>query len=168
MQNATKVTVSTFGLLAGLAGIEHGIGEILQGNVAPEGIVIASWPDSEAFRILAGEPAMTIVPIGIILGLTATRIHTPLPLWRTHYFTGARRLLAAVWPWSFGAGLIAWLLLFPGSILLNQFVGLNNPDLVVSTLILAAFGLLLLTIFTGFAYDVERQAEVRLRPVMSG
>ena len=27
--NATRVTVSTFGTLAGLAGIEHGIGEVL-------------------------------------------------------------------------------------------------------------------------------------------
>jgi hypothetical protein len=33
---------STFGVLAGLAGIEHGIGETLQGNVAPDGMMIFS------------------------------------------------------------------------------------------------------------------------------
>jgi hypothetical protein len=33
---------STFGVLAGLAGIEHGIGETLQGNVAPDGMMILS------------------------------------------------------------------------------------------------------------------------------
>lgn len=55
MGNATRVTVSTFGALAGLAGIEHGIGEVLQGNVAPDGVTISSWPDSEVFDILNGE-----------------------------------------------------------------------------------------------------------------
>jgi hypothetical protein len=40
------ITVSTFGALAGLAGIEHGIGEVLQGNIAPEGPVVLSWPGS--------------------------------------------------------------------------------------------------------------------------
>lgn len=29
MRNATKIAVSTFGALAGLVGIEHGIGEIV-------------------------------------------------------------------------------------------------------------------------------------------
>jgi hypothetical protein len=69
MRNATRVTVSTFGALAGLAGIEHGIGEVIQGNVAPEGIMILSWPTSEVFAILAGEPAMTIVPNLFITGI---------------------------------------------------------------------------------------------------
>ncbi|GAI04081.1 unnamed protein product [marine sediment metagenome] len=42
MRNATKTTVSTFGAIIGIAGIEHGIGEILQGNMPPAGIVIES------------------------------------------------------------------------------------------------------------------------------
>jgi hypothetical protein len=33
MKSATKTTVSAVGILMGVAGIEHGIGEILQGNV---------------------------------------------------------------------------------------------------------------------------------------
>ena len=44
---------------------------MLQGNVAPEGIMILSWPDSEVFAILAGEPAMTIVPNLLITGILA-------------------------------------------------------------------------------------------------
>ncbi|MBE0447988.1 MAG: hypothetical protein IBX64_07820 [Actinobacteria bacterium] len=39
MRNATRITVSTFGAIAGFSGIVHGIGEVLQGNRAPEGIV---------------------------------------------------------------------------------------------------------------------------------
>jgi len=42
MVRARRVMASTFGVLAGLAGIEHGIGETLQGNVAPDGMMILS------------------------------------------------------------------------------------------------------------------------------
>ncbi len=42
MKNATRVFASTFGAIFALAGIEHGIGEIFQGNVAPSGIMILS------------------------------------------------------------------------------------------------------------------------------
>ena len=62
MSSVTRVTVSTFGGLAGLAGIEHGIGEIWQGNVWPDGVVIQSWRGSPLFESLGGEPAMTLVP----------------------------------------------------------------------------------------------------------
>lgn len=62
MNHATRITVSTIGVLAALAGIEHGVGEIRQGAVAPAGVVIQSWPDSALFRDLNGEPAMTLIP----------------------------------------------------------------------------------------------------------
>jgi hypothetical protein len=68
MRNATRVTVSTFGALAALAGLEHGIGEILQGTIAPDGLMILSWPKSALFRILGGEPAMAIVPNLLVSG----------------------------------------------------------------------------------------------------
>lgn len=69
MNNATKITVSTFSAVAAVAALEHGIGEILQGNTAPNGMIIASWADSELFRILAGEPAMTIIPNFLVTGI---------------------------------------------------------------------------------------------------
>ena len=52
MRSAIRVTVSTFGAFAGIAGIEHGIGEVLQGNHAPSRRQIAAWPDAALFRIL--------------------------------------------------------------------------------------------------------------------
>lgn len=218
VRNATRVTVSTFGALAGLAGIEHGIGEVLQGNVAPDGVMILSWPESELFAILSGEPAMTIVPnllatgilaillsliflvwatmfvqrkngglvlillsvgmllvgggfgppiLGVMVGVAATRINAPLRWWRTHLSDGSRRLLAKVWPWSFAAGVIAWLALLPGTILLDHFFGVSDLNFVVpliTLLVLSAFGLLLLTVFSGFAYDVQRQIDSHQTP----
>jgi hypothetical protein len=219
MRNATIVTISTFGALAGLAGIEHGIGEALQGNRAPDGVMIVSWLGSELFRIVAGEPAMTIVPnllvtgilailvsvislvwatmfvqrkhgglvlillslvmllvgggfgpplLGIILGVAATRINAPLSWSRTHLSGGAERVLRTLWLWSFVAGVIAWLFLFPGSLLLDYFVGVTNPERTIAMAALSAFGLLLLTIVTGFAYDLQRQINVHQTPAMSG
>jgi hypothetical protein len=69
-------------------------------------------------------------------------------------------LLAALWPWSFISCVIAWLALLPGSVIVDHFFGVANPDLVVLVLVFSAFGLLLLTIFTGFAYDAQRQLDI--------
>lgn len=205
MNRATRATVATFGALAGLVGIEHGIGALLQGNKAPGAIVFQSWPATAAFRILDGEPAMTLIPnlvasgvlaiffsllfflssvlfaqrkhgglvlillafamllvgagfgpplLGLIMGIVATRINAPLTWWQTHLGTGPRHLLARLWPWSLGACLLAWLSMFPGTILLAQYFGVTDPNLVYA-IAFCMFGLLFLTIIVGFARDVE-------------
>ena len=76
---------SILGIFAGIGGASHGPGEILQGNVAPSGIIIQAWPELTS---LVGEPAMTFIPsfsvsgvvtvfIGIAVTiLAATRIQT--------------------------------------------------------------------------------------------
>lgn len=79
--SARRVVASVLGIAAGIAGIEHGVFEVLQGNVRPTGVVIASigppCVPEEAWN--ACEPAMTIVPnllatgiVDIILGLLVT------------------------------------------------------------------------------------------------
>jgi len=83
MNNSTKVTFSTFGALIGLAGIEHGIGEILQGNVAPTGLMFPSWPESAFFRSVAGEPAMTVVPNLLVTGILACFFSLAFLFWAT-------------------------------------------------------------------------------------
>lgn len=79
--SATRTVVSTFGLLAGLVGIEHGAGEMLQGSVRPEGPVIESWPDSKAFEILGGEPAMTVIPNLLVTGIAAVTVAVAVAVW---------------------------------------------------------------------------------------
>jgi hypothetical protein len=83
--SATRTVVSTFGLLAGLAGIEHGVGEILQGSVRPEGPVIESWPDSKAFEILGGEPALTIIPNLLVTGIAAVIVALAVVVWSVRF-----------------------------------------------------------------------------------
>lgn len=207
MKNATRVLASTFGTIWALAGIEHGIGEVLQGSVAPSAVMFPSWPDSAFFRSLNGEPAMTVIPnllitgilailfslallvwailfvqrkngglvmillsigmllvgggifpplLGIIIGAVATRIHAPASS-KTHRFGGFQRFLAKLWPWSFAVCIIAWLSMFPGLAFLGYFFGVNNP-MVILVILLFALVALILTVFSGFAYDIQMQA----------
>lgn len=53
-RSATRIAVSAFGVLAALASIEHGVGAILQGSVAPLSVVFESWPDTDGFEVVSG------------------------------------------------------------------------------------------------------------------
>ncbi|MHB1296782.1 MAG: hypothetical protein ACYC4R_17530 [Anaerolineae bacterium] len=206
MRCATGVTVRAFGILAGLAGIEHGVGEILQGNRPPVGMVFSSWPDAAFFRGVSGEPAMSLIPnllisgilsilvslalmvwagtcgrrrhgglilallslvlllvgggfgpplLGLILAGAGSRIAAPPSWWRAD---GAARM-ARWWPWTFAAALATWLAMFPGTAILGYLSGMDTSYL-LAVLLVMAFGLLLLAIVAGFAYDT-RQLAVR-------
>lgn len=214
--SATRIVASTFGVLAGLLGIEHGYFETLQGNRAPGGMyILAMGPPCQTNKMWHGcEPAMTIifnffvsgviaiivslivivwaaafvqrkhgglilillsilqllvgggfVPIalGIIAGVAGTRIHEPFTWWRAHLSVHARRFFAALWPWS----LIAFVVWFPGEWVLGYFF---NEYLLNLTLITMFFslGLMLLTVLTAFAHDIQRHADSLLATSMSG
>ncbi len=69
--SAARAAASVAGVLSGLGGITHGIGEALQGNVAPAGIFIMSWTQGPIATNMGGEPAMTLVPNLLATGLLA-------------------------------------------------------------------------------------------------
>lgn len=78
-RSATKVVVSVFGVLVGLAGIEHGFFEMLQGDVRPSGIMIDAIGPAQRFWEYGTETALTVVPnffatgiLAIIFGLLVT------------------------------------------------------------------------------------------------
>jgi len=81
MGRATRIFVAVFGSLAALAGIEHGVGELLQGSGRPAGLVIQSWPDSAFFRIQSGEPALTVVPDLLAAGILTIAVSLVLLVW---------------------------------------------------------------------------------------
>jgi hypothetical protein len=85
MGRATRIFVAVFGSLAALAGIEHGVGELLQGRVRPAGLVIESWPDSAFFRIQSGEPALTVVPDLLAAGVLTITVSLVLLVWSVAY-----------------------------------------------------------------------------------
>ena len=71
MNKATTRLFLTLGVLAGIMGIEHGIGEVLEGYRPTDSVFILSWPDSAFFEIMSGEPAMTMIPNYFVTGLFA-------------------------------------------------------------------------------------------------
>ncbi|GAA0247440.1 hypothetical protein GCM10010492_53890 [Saccharothrix mutabilis subsp. mutabilis] len=77
---ATRRTVAVLGVVAGFAAVEHGVGEIVQGPVAA-GPVIESWPDVEAFEVLDGEPAMTLVGNMLLSGVLTIVVALVFSLW---------------------------------------------------------------------------------------
>jgi len=74
MRNATKTVATWFGITAGLAGMEHGIFEILQGNIRPESLMIVSMgpPCVPEETWNACEPAMTVLPSMLLSGILST------------------------------------------------------------------------------------------------
>jgi hypothetical protein len=78
---ATRILASTVGAILGVSGIEHGVGEALQGNVAPPAMVFPSWPGSDFFRIFNGEPAFSLVPNLLATGILAILVGTIVTIW---------------------------------------------------------------------------------------
>lgn len=122
MRKATKKTVSIFGTIAGLAAMEHGVGEMLQGNTTPTGTVILSWPNSKFFSVLGGEPAMTILPNFLITGIVTIILSLIFIIWATNFVQKKYGVLGM-------AVLAITLLLFGGGF---------GPPLITTILCLAA------------------------------
>ena len=78
---ATKKVASIFGVLVGLAGIQHGIFEILQGNGAPNDIMIDAIGPAQKFWEYATETALTIIPNFLITGIFAVIFGLLVTIW---------------------------------------------------------------------------------------
>jgi hypothetical protein len=203
---ATRIVVSAFGVLAALAGIEHGVGEVLQGSVSPRGLAIESSPHSEAFEVLSGEPAMTVIPNLLLTGILAVILALGVGIWAVGFVDrrrgglalillsvlllllgggfgpplvgiiigigatrigavsrrrpgGVSRALGRVWAWLLGAGVLGFLSLLPGAVLLSQLLGVENPSLVYG---LSAFSFagLILALVAARAQDRVRAIQI--------
>lgn len=110
MNQATKRIVAVFGALLGVAAIDHGFFETLQGNT-PTGApaIIQAIGPSRQWWMYGGEEAFTILPTFLITGIVAITLGIALIAWCI-WFVG-RRYGAAVL-----AGLIVGLLVAGGGI----------------------------------------------------
>jgi hypothetical protein len=213
MNRATKTIVSTIGVILGLSGIDHGIFEILQGNLPTNGLFIQAIGPAQKMWAYGGEDAFTIIPnflitgilavlVGISLivwsvgyvdrkrgplvlfllnvllflfgggvaapiviyplaGITASRINQPLNWWRKALPEKVRPALAKIWPYTLTTGLISFLIGL--SIAITGYVpGINIHDSERILAICWAFvfgggwGMFLISIVSGFAYDIQR------------
>jgi hypothetical protein len=78
----TRIASSAIGVFAGLGGASHGPGEMFQGNVAPNSLVIEAWPELTA---LQGEPAMTIIPSFLVSGILTVIVGVLVAVWAAKF-----------------------------------------------------------------------------------
>jgi hypothetical protein len=69
------------GILVGLAGINHGIFEMMQGNTRPEGLVIAAIGPAQRFWVYGEETALTIIPNFLLSGILAVIFGVIVVIW---------------------------------------------------------------------------------------
>jgi hypothetical protein len=200
----TRTLYLTLGIITGVMGIVHGLGEVLQGNQPSESVFIQSRPNSPFFAVMNGEPAITIVPNYLITGLLAivfscaflVMITKPIHnktsriilvmLLSAMLLTGAgfgspvlglvavlitirsswsqrfwdripvnyRCFFSALWPFPFALCLPAWVFLFPGASILDYFMGINSPLLMILPLIVS-FATISITLVLGYARDIS-------------
>jgi len=83
MRKATRILAAAFGIFAGFGGVEHGYFEILQGNVRPDGVMVASMgpPCVPETVWHACEPAMTFIPNFLITGILALALGIVTMVW---------------------------------------------------------------------------------------
>jgi hypothetical protein len=212
--NATRVVASTFGVLVGLAGIEHGYFELLQGDVGPGSIMIDAIGPAQRFWGYGTERALTIIPSFLVTGIlamvfgllvviwagafvhrkngagvllllsivlflvgggfgpiflailasaTATRIDKPLRWWRAHLPVNVRGFLTKLWPWSIVASVLLFVISVEIAIFgypLVWFFGTDTTFTIQYTSAYIMLGLMLLSVLTGFAHDIQKQAEL--------
>jgi hypothetical protein len=117
MNRATKIIVSTIGVILAIAGLAHGIPEILQGNRPTEGLIIqAIGPDHQMWQY-GTEEAFSLLPTYLSTGLAAIAISLVLMVWSLgfmHTRRGAMVLgLLLVGLFLFGGGIAAQVMFAP-------------------------------------------------------
>jgi hypothetical protein len=85
MNRATRIIVSTIGIFLGLAGIDHGFFETLQGNQPTTGLVIQAIGPAQKMWKYGGEEAFTIVPNFLITGILAIMVSIAILLWSVRF-----------------------------------------------------------------------------------
>lgn len=112
MRKATRVVATWLGIVAGIAGLEHGYFEILHGNTRPAGLMFASMgpPCAPETAWHACEPAVTILPNFLITGILALVLGVIILIWSAAFvqrkYGGAVLMLLSVVLLLFGGGVI--------------------------------------------------------------
>jgi hypothetical protein len=92
---------------------------------------------------------------GVLAGVSGLGIRAPHTWSREHLPGDVRHFLAGLWPWLFGVCAVNGVFLVVGSVVLVYLFGLDEPDLFVGSYFFAVVSLLL-TVFAGVSYDVQR------------
>ena len=85
MNRATKIIVSTFGVLLGLSGMDHGFFEALQGNTPTHALFIQAIGAANRMWLYGSEDAFTIIPNFLVSGILAMTVGLVVIVWSGWY-----------------------------------------------------------------------------------
>jgi hypothetical protein len=88
MNPATKIIVSTIGVLLSLAGLDHGFFEILQGSQPTKGLVIQAIGPAQKMWHYGTEEAFSIVPNFLVTGILAILVSLAILVWSVRFIFG--------------------------------------------------------------------------------
>lgn len=128
MNKATKVIVTTLGIIFGLSGISHGFFETLQGNSPTNGMFISAIGINQRMWLHGAEPAFTIIPNYLITGIAAMLVGLAVIVWSLGFIykkNGSTVLLLLFILLLFVGGGIAQILFFPWIWLVSTLI--NKP-----------------------------------------
>jgi hypothetical protein len=74
MNRATRIIVSTMGVLLGIAGIDHGFFETLQGKQPTTGFIIQAIGPAQRIWVHGTEEAFTLIPKFLVTGILAIMV----------------------------------------------------------------------------------------------
>ena len=91
MRKTTKTVATWLGVAAGIAGLEHGYYEFLQGNTPPAGLVFPSMgpPCDPDVVWNACEPALTIIPSLQVAGILTILLGVLIITWSLFFIQSA-------------------------------------------------------------------------------
>ncbi len=128
LNRATKTVAWTLGALVGLAGIEHGFFEVMQGSVAPSDILIDAIGSAQRFWVYGGETALTLVPNFFITGVLAIVFGLLVVIWASkginRKYGAAVLMVLSISLWLVGGGFAP---IFMAILATVAAAGINNP-----------------------------------------
>ncbi len=81
MNHTTRIIFATIGIILAIAGLDHGIFEILQGNTPTSSLIIqAIGPDHQMWHY-GTEEAFTIIPNFLLTGTAAVMVSLAIIIW---------------------------------------------------------------------------------------
>jgi hypothetical protein len=117
MNRTTKTIVTTISIILAIAGLAHGIPEMLQGITPTEGLIIqAIGPDYQMWQY-GTEEAFTLLPTYLSTGIAAVSLSLTLMVWSLGFLNtkhGATVLgLLFIGLFLFGGGIAAQIMIAP-------------------------------------------------------
>ena len=102
--SATRVIVSTLGVLIAVGGMDHGLFEVLQGNKPTGGLVVHAIGEQNRMWAYGTEDAFTLIPNFLITGVAAIVVSVLIMVWsvgfvhkKQHGFSSSLNLAVPGW-----------------------------------------------------------------------